>query len=437
MTVIRKNGGWSVLLCRLSILLYTVWLLIPCVQTTGRAATGALAVGLFAVGVMLDGEMWRSPKTLLGTLARAAGMAAMPLILFFCMGRGGDNLPAFFVQHAMFWFPPVFCGYARLRGDSRLWKGLKPTLLVAVSVTVLTTIFWLVEGMFFRGDTVYAYARSLGNAEPGNEAYLKELMLKNIGGYDFVYAMVAALPLTILGMQRSRGGVRWAYTGLAAAQIMMIVLSQYTYAMLYAAVILAVEVAAGLVRYVSKGRVGMGASLLLGVLPLLLVWLLRMPLLRLAAGLCQQAGLENFAFSFEQLAIALSGGVTDDNSRLAHYMVAAEGFAASPLTGSLFGGEKLFSRHSDVLDLLSGVGLLGAVGVCLLIWLMGRGSLAGIRQSGCKAQLCVVWLCVLVTAALGTVCYSRDIMTVAALGSLLALEGEKPAACNKEEQTHG
>jgi hypothetical protein len=297
---------------------------------------------------------------------------------------------------------------------------------------VLTTIFWLVEGMFFRGETVYAYSRSLGNAEPGNEAYLKELMLKNIGGYDFVYAMVAALPLTLLGMQRSRGGKRWAYTALAAAQTMMIVLSQYTYAMLYAAVILAVEIVAALVRLISKGRVSMGASLLLGLVPLVLVWLMRMPLLRLAAGLCREAGLENFAFSFEQLAIALSGGVTDENSRLAYYLTGIEGFTASPLTGSLFGGEKLFSRHSDVLDLLSGVGLLGAAVVGVLIWLMGRGSLGGIRQSKNKARLWVVWLSVLVTAALGTVCYSRDIMAVAALGSLLVLEGEKPAGAAEQ-----
>jgi hypothetical protein len=197
-------------------------------------------------------------------------------------------------------------------------------------------------------------------------------------------------------------------------------------------VILAVEIVAALVRLISKGRVSMGASLLLGLVPLVLVWLMRMPLLRLAAGLCREAGLENFAFSFEQLAIALSGGVTDENSRLAYYLTGLEGFTASPLTGSLFGGEKLYSRHSDVLDLLSGVGLLGAAVVGVLIWLMGRGSLGGIRQSKNKARLWVVWLSVLVTAALGTVCYSRDIMAVAALGSLLVLEGEKPAGAAEQ-----
>lgn len=425
MTIIKKYGGWSVLLCNASILLYVFWLLLPAVQTTGRAACGALAVGLFALGAAADGALWRSGKRLLATLARAACAALLPVVLFFFAGRGGGRLSTFFVQHCMFWFPLVFAGYARLRGDRRLWRGLKTLLLAVVSITLATTIFWLVEGMFFRGDRVYAYARSLGNATPGNEAYLKELMLKNIGGYDFVYAMVAALPLSLLGMQRSRGGRRWGYTILAIAQTMMILLSQYTYAMIYTAVVLAVEVTAALVRRVSGERVSMGASLLCGLVPLVLVWFLRMPLLTWLSGLFREAGLTGFAFSLEQLSIALQGGVTDSNSRLSHYLVAWEGFTASPLIGSA--ARQLFSQHSDVLDLLSGAGILGTALVGGLIWLMGRGILRGFRRSESKAQLCVMWLCVLVTALFGTVCYSRDIMTVAALGSLLVLEGEAPA----------
>ena len=85
---------------------------------------------------------------------------------------------------------------------------------------------------------MYAYARSLGSAEPGYEAYLKELMLRNIGGYDFVYAMVAALPLTIIAIRQRRGKGRIAAVGLLALQTLVIVLSQYAYAMIYAAVIL-------------------------------------------------------------------------------------------------------------------------------------------------------------------------------------------------------
>ena len=41
-------------LIRFSILLYVVWLLLPAVQTTGRAASGCACVALFGLGVMLD-----------------------------------------------------------------------------------------------------------------------------------------------------------------------------------------------------------------------------------------------------------------------------------------------------------------------------------------------------------------------------------------------
>ena len=34
--------------------LYLIWLLLPAVQTTGRAMTGAACVALFAVGAVLD-----------------------------------------------------------------------------------------------------------------------------------------------------------------------------------------------------------------------------------------------------------------------------------------------------------------------------------------------------------------------------------------------
>ncbi|MBE5794187.1 MAG: hypothetical protein E7323_05855 [Clostridiales bacterium] len=423
-TTQQKMNRWSAVLCNASVLLYVVWLLLPALQTTGRAITGVVAVWLFALGVLLDCGTWK--KDWLGLAARALSMVAMPLVLFFFAGRGGDNLPSFVAQNGMFFFPLVFCGYARQRGDSRLWRWLKPVLLAAVTATVLTTIFWLIEGMFFRGDTVYAYSRSLGNAEPGYEAYLKELMLKNIGGYDFVYAMVAALPLTILGIQNCRGWKRGLYAVLLALETLMIVLSQYTYAMLYAAVILAVEILAALLRWLSRGRVKMGLSLVCGLVPLLLVWFLRMPLLRLAQDLFTQAGLESFAFSLEQLMIALEGGVTDENSRLVHYQQAVQGIRQSPLLGSLLGGEKLLSRHSDVLDILSGMGILGGLAVCGMLWLMGRGGFRGMRSHPAKAQLCVVWLSVLLTATLGTVCYSRDVMAVAALGTLLVLEGAQP-----------
>jgi O-antigen ligase len=84
------------------------------------------------------------------------------------------------------------------------------------------------------------------------------------------------------------------------------------------------------------------------------------------------------------------------------------------------------------LDVLSGMGILGSAGIAVMIALMGKGAWRHFWNHPDKARLCVMWLSVLITATLGTVCYSRDVIAVAALGTLLVLEGkssgETPAA---------
>ena len=415
-----KHKELSIRLIRLSIWLYVLWLMLPAVQTTGRAMTGAACVGLFGLGVLLDFATLKKEWPWLA--ARAVCAAVMPLFMRRFMDRGGANFAGFYVQQAMFWFPLVYVGHVRAMGDKRLWKHVRWVLLGAVTVTLITTTGWLIEGMFLRGDQIYAYSRSLGFAEPGNEAYLKELMLHNIGGYDFIYAMVAALPLTCIAIQKTNGRKRAAFIALIALQTVAIVLSQYTYAMLYAAAILAIEGMALLARRIAKGKMTMGQSLLAGAVPLLLALVLMQPLAQLASVLCARLGLVNFAFSFEQLSLALQGSATDANSRLSHYLAAVEGIRQSPLFGTLLGGESHLSYHSDILDLFSGAGVIGALLAIGMVWLMGRGSLRGLRTSPHKAQLMLMFASVLVIAALGTVCYSRDIPTVVMLGALCVLE---------------
>lgn len=415
-----ENTRLSSGLVNASILLYTFWLMLPAVQTTGRAVTGAAAVGIFGLGVLLDIQYVKKHWKWL--MPCALCVLSLPLVLRVFLLRGGENFAGFYVQQVMFWFPLAFCAYARRRKDPQLYRFLKWMLLGAMAITTLTTIFWLVEGMFFRGDRVYAYARSLGSAEPGREAYLKELMLKNIGGYDFIYATVISMPLTCIGVQHHRGIKRGVMVAFLCAQAVMVVLSQYTYAMIYAAVILMLQLIAALARMISKGRLSMGSSLLIGAIPLALVFLLRMPLVTLAAELCTRLGLTNFAFSFEQLLVALRGGVTDGDSRLGYYVLAAQGFTSSPLIGSMFTSAKQISQHSDILDLLSGVGVIGTMLVGDMIAVIGRGSLKGIRSNPYRAQLLLMLAVLLVASLFGTVVYSRDIMLVVALGILLVLE---------------
>jgi len=412
---------WSARLCVSSMALYLVWLLLPAVQTTGRAMTGAACVALFAVGVVIDWPYFK--RHFVDLLLRAGCAATLPLLLRLFLNRGGTNFAGYYVAQVMFWFPLIYAGYARTKGDAGLWKPLKWILLLTVTITVCTTIGWLIEGMT-RGGRIYAYSRSLGYAGEGREAYLKELMLRNIGGYDFVYAMVAAIPLTCIAIHRTKGWKRGAFIALCAMQAVMIVLSQYTYAMLYAAAILAVELLSLCLRKLAKGKLSLGASLVWSLTPFVLAFLLRKPLVGLAANVCRNFGMSNVAFSMEQLLLALNGQATSADSRLAYYLTAVEGFLKSPVVGSLFTSDRMLSLHSDVLDLLSGMGLTGTAAVGGMIFLMGRGSLKGLRSHPQKAQLCVCLCAVFVTALLGTVVYSRDIMAVVSIGTMLILEGE-------------
>ena len=409
----------SVQLIRLSMIAYILWLMLPAAQAAGRAMTGAACVGLFGLGVLMDFDTLR--KQWLPLLLRALCTALLPLLIRLVMDRGGNAAAGFYVRCAMLCFPVVFVGHVRGLQNKELWKHTQWVLLGAVVLTLVTTCGWLIEGLI-RDSGTAIYSRILGNAEPGQEAYLKTLMLRNIGGYDFIYAMVAALPLTCIAIADSRGGRRWAFIGLVFLQVLVIFLSQYTYALLYAALILGVEMVALAIRKLSRDRVKAGASMLYALIPFILAALLAQPLLSFAAALLKRLGFFNLSVNLGYLQQFLQGGAVAPDTRMAYYPIALQGFVQSPIIGSLAGGEKLFSYHSDLLDLLSGAGLIGLLGMGLMLWLMGRGSLRGLRSHRHRTHLLVMFVSVIVIAALGTVVYSREILLVAMLGTLFVLE---------------
>ena len=114
--------------------------------------------------------------------------------------------------------------------------------------------------------------------------------------------------------------------------------------------------------------------------------------------------------------LMLEGGALEGENRLVHNQTAWSGFCASPLLGSLLGGAKRLSQHSEALDLLSGLGVLGTAVFLAMQALMLRGGLRGLRQSSCRAQVWAAGCVFLAVAALGTVFYSRDIFLVLAGG---------------------
>jgi len=253
--------------------------------------------------------------------------------------------------------------------------------------------------------------------------YLKELMLRNIGGYDFIYATAICLPITCYAVMHNNGWKRAGFMALCAGQLVMVALSQYTYALFFSAAVVGLELTAALIRFLSKkirgSALSTANSLILASVPFVILYLLRVPLVSWAVSFCEGIGFTSLSHSFQMLLDSFTGNAMDSTSRLAFYRLPIQGFLESPLIGSLAGGAPLISHHSDILDLLSGVGLIGAAVVSLMIAWIGRGLLRGCSKSTALPHLALQGLVLLACAALGTVTYSREIPLIFCAGMLL------------------
>jgi len=211
----------------------------------------------------------------------------------------------------------------------------------------------------------------------------------------------------------------------------MVALSQYTYALIFAVFIVAVEGLAAFIRLLARKLrrpMKVAASLLWAIVPFALAWLVRMPLITGLASFSESIGFQNISHSLRLLLAALTGNITADPSRLDYYRLPLEGWARSPWIGLIAGGIPMLSLHSDILDLLAGVGLAGSLAVLGMLYGMGRGMLLGIKRHAAAPHYALQGVILLGCAVLGTVTYSRDIPLLLCAGLLLGLEDKRAAS---------
>jgi len=414
----NNRGRWSAWLCNASMLIYIVWLMLPAVQVRLKAATGGVSLLIFGVGVLLDGETLR--KQWRDFLPRVFCVAALPLLLVFFLHRGGNAVPGFYAEQVMFWFPLLWCAYAKRRGDAALYRFVFPVMLAALMVTTLTTIGWLTEGMLREEGRVYAYARSLGDGSAGRQLYLNELMGRNIGGYGFVYASVFALPITFFLATAVKGWKRLSFAALYGLQVLMILLAQYTYAIVFAAVITGVELLGLIFRSVFK-KLPVGASLLCAVPVAAVVFLLRIPIVESLISIANTLRFENMVLSLNQLLRVLDGGGIVAGSRLDAYAISWNSFLASPFVGGICSGQAALGMHSEILDALAGMGIIGTAVFLAGLWVIGRGMGKGIRGGAMLPHLVLQWMALAAFMMVGTVIYAREIPLVICLSIAFAV----------------
>ncbi|HPR78291.1 MAG TPA: hypothetical protein PLR69_06805, partial [Candidatus Limiplasma sp.] len=263
---------------------------------------------------------------------------------------------------------------------------------------------------------------SLGQREISNQAYYGVQTLRAMENFAISGVFVRNFEHLIEGLAMVK---KAAAIALYLLQLAMIGLSQYTYAIVFAAGITGVEVLSLLLRTFFH-RLPIGASMMCTVPIFVLLWVFRMPLVNWATGLATALGFENAAYSLSLLSTLFSGGALESGSRMQAYAVAWHGFLASPWFGSIFTGIKKLGMHSDFLDLLSGMGLFGTVGFGLGAWQIGRGAFRGIGREAPVSHIVLQWIAFLACLALGTVFYSREISLVMCLVMALLQREEKP-----------
>ena len=427
-------------------LLYIVWLFLPVVQRLTGLRAGLATLALFGIGLLLDQDYLRvkGPELFL----RVCAAVLLPLYAFCAMYRGDEFLP-FLCQNGMFWFPAIYCAYARFKGGKWLSRYVAWALLATLTVTALTTTGW---DLYCRFQHIDSYSRYVSMGWVSEEK-ANFIMLRNIGNYDFVYSLLLALPLVCALAHQERGALRWAWMGAAALVIVTLVAADYALALLAALVVLLVMLLGALLRILtrkSRHPLSVGQSFLCTVPVLVLIAVFRNQLIDAGAWLFTLLGLRNVADAFVEMKLVFGGQssqIANADSRLIFFGYAWNSFAASPWIGSMGRSAATnasqtlaqhyaalgVSGHSDVLDVLSGMGLYGAVMMPLLIYTACHGAMKGVRKSPSFPYVALM-LCVLFAICCGTtVLYSRENMVIVCVGTLLLTQREETRSLPQAE----
>jgi O-antigen ligase len=223
----------------------------------------------------------------------------------------------------------------------------------------------------------------------------------NIGGYDFIYALVMVAPVMLWMIRRTAGFMRLVNIFALVAAITCVIKSQYTIAL----ITLALSIAIALIRR----NKAMGFVLTAGVLLFLLTGGLNQ-LGEFVRWLSTKVEYDYVSDRLLQVAQVLQGQVisTDTSSRrMDIYFHAIDLFRQKPIFGwNLFSFSKEnVSGHTLILDLLSGGGILGLILYVLPIRSLCKKALHNIQKPA-SDMIKVTWIVFIMVACLNPVVYS-------------------------------
>ena len=260
-----------------------------------------------------------------------------------------QDLLTYSINSIITWIPciiAVLC-YSQINLVSQ--KKLLQFALVAMAITGITTIL---------GLEIYPEAsRQLASA---NEEERTLYMSLNIGGFEFIYALVLTIPVVFWMINKTRGFMKFLNVGILLVFLYCIYMSAYTTALLISIIMLLLliyDTYSHLRNMIIIGCILFFIMAGSGALSSIFMWLSSIVESEYVSDRLLQIGLVLQGQSIENLDTETS------NERLLLMKNAWEGFFASPLWGNnlITWNKNILSGHSMGLDILSSAGILGLV----------------------------------------------------------------------------
>ena len=340
---------------------------------------------LFLWAVSKNGQSLYTIVQIVGTIVLAS---AIECYLVYRDARFLD----FLINRTIAFMPCCFAVLLRENLEDRSFFGrYVQMLIILMTVTSVTTIIGLNQ------HPTAARELASGDALFDVEKYYRA----NIGGYDFIYALVIVAPVMLWMIRRTKGFMRLVNIFALVAAITCVIKSQYTIAL----ITLALSIAIALIRTNKT----IGFFLTVGVLLFLLTGGLNQ-LGEFFRWLSTKVEYDYVADRLLQVAQFLQGQVvsTDTSSRrIDYYIHAFDLLKKRPIFGwNLISFSKAnVSGHTLILDLLSGGGILGLSLYVLPIRSLYKKALHNIQKPASDTSK-ATWIVFVMVACLNPVGYS-------------------------------
>ncbi len=239
---------------------------------------------------------------------------------------------------------------------------------------------------------------------------------ENIGGYEYIYALVILIPILLYLIKNTKKLLRIINIAILVINLVCIYESQYTTALL-------LTIVAFLLILAFKNKVFFAVSLF----ALLLFWILGGTnlLSRMLLFFSERIELEYVSDRLLQLSQLVGGSEINTETsteRIDHYKNQLTLFAKSPLIGhNLFGyNEEHVSGHTYIFDWLSSIGVLGFGAVAFIFRKLYTKVVRISRKKTC-ATVKLTWLMLVILACLNPVIF--PLITTIAFTACSFLQG--------------